>query len=457
MKLYNTLSGEQEEFAPEHDPITMYVCGITPYAPAHVGHAMRGVIFDVLRRYLEFKGHRVRHVENFTDVDDKMINSAAKMDITVPELADRNIKRYLAEMAKLNVLRAHIYPRATREMPKILDLISGLIERGYAYPVEGDVYFRVTKDEDYGKLSKRGKDSLMAGARVEINEKKEDPMDFALWKAQKPGEPSWESPWGAGRPGWHIECSAMSIAYLDETIDIHGGGSDLIFPHHENEIAQSESYTGKMPFARIWMHNGLLRLGDDKMSKSLGNIVAVGDALEQYSTDALRLFFISSHYRSPLTYSDENILAQERAVERLRNAATLEGIAANGDRLSAKPFRERFIAAMDDDLNTPRAIAVLFDLAREIQRGREQKMDISDAIATLQELSGILGLALKPAEAQHTSTDGDAFIELLIQTRKDLRDAKQFKLADNVRDRLADLGVHLEDSAEGTTWKYRPS
>ncbi|MBM3944620.1 MAG: cysteine--tRNA ligase [SAR202 cluster bacterium] len=456
MKLYNTLSGQVEEFVPEHEPITLYVCGITPYAPAHVGHAMRAVIFDVLRRYLEFRGHRVRHVENFTDVDDKMIDSAAKMGITVPELADRNIKRYLSEMAALNVLRAHIYPRATREMPKILDLISGLIERGYAYATGGDVYFRVTKDDDYGKLSKRSRDSMMAGARVEINEKKEDPMDFALWKAKKPGEPSWNSPWGEGRPGWHIECSAMSIAYLGETIDIHGGGADLIFPHHENEIAQSESYTGKVPFARFWMHNGLLRLGEDKMSKSLGNIVPVGDALEQYSTDALRLFFISSHYRSPLAYGDDNIVAQERAVERLRNAATLEGIESNGPALDAKPYRERFIAAMDEDLNTPRAIAVLFDLARDIQRGRDQKADVSSAIAALQELAGILGLTLAQPAAQ-ASADAAPFIELLIETRKGLRAAKQFTLADTIRDRLAELGVVLEDSAGGTQWKQRRS
>ena len=457
MKIYNTLSAELEEFAPAEEFVTLYVCGITPYAPAHVGHAMRAVVFDVLRRYLEFKGHRVRHVENFTDVDDKMIDAAAKTHVTVPELADQNIKRYLTEMANLNVLRAHIYPRATREIPKIIELISGLIECDYAYAVEGDVYFRVKKDEDYGKLSKRGQASLLAGARVEINKKKEYAMDFALWKGQKPGEPFWESPWGTGRPGWHIECSAMSIAYLGETIDIHGGGSDLIFPHHENEIAQSEGYTGKEPFARIWMHNGLLRLGEDKMSKSLGNIVPIGDALEKYSTDALRLFFISSHYRSPLTHSDENILAQERAIERLRNAATLDGTTGEGESLVAQPFQERFIAAMDDDLNTPQAIAVLFDLAHAIQRGREQRNDISSAIAVLQELAGILGLTLKPTETQDRFRDADAFIELLIATRKSLREATQYELADNIRNRLTDLGVRLEDSTEGTEWKYKPS
>ena len=456
MKLYSTLSGQVEEFVPKHEPVTMYVCGITPYAPAHVGHALRAIIFDVLRRYLEFRGHRVRHVENFTDIDDKMIDAANRGGITVAELADRNIKRYLTEMAALNVQRAHIYPRATREMPKILDLISGLIARGYAYTANGDVYFRVGADDDYGKLSKRGKDSLLAGARVEVNERKENPTDFALWKAKKPGEPSWDSPWGPGRPGWHIECSAMSVAYLGETIDIHGGGGDLIFPHHENEIAQTESYTGKVPFARIWMHNGLLRVGEDKMSKSLGNIVPVGDALQRYSNDALRLFFLSSHYRSPLMYSDEAIGASERAAERLRNAATLEGLGNGGVLLDSKPHRQRFIEAMDDDMNTSKAIAVLFDLARDIQRGREQKQDISGALATLQELAGVLGLTLKGRETV-VSDDASAFIDLLVETRRGLRDAKQFALADRIRDRLMDLGVQLEDNASGTQWKRRLS
>ncbi|MGH2544175.1 MAG: cysteine--tRNA ligase, partial [Ardenticatenaceae bacterium] len=297
MKLYDTLSGTKKSFAPADGKVKMYVCGVTPYAASHIGHAMFSVVFDVVRRYLEYRGYEVVHVQNFTDVDDKMIHAAQSMDIPMDELAERNIKAYLHETDDLNVLRANKYPRATHEMPKIVDMIAALIDKGNAYAVDGDVYFRVRSDEDYGKLSHRTPESLMAGARVEIDETKENPADFALWKSQKPGEPSWDSPWGPGRPGWHIECSAMSLTYLGETLDIHGGGQDLIFPHHENELAQSESYTGKTPFVRFWLHNGLLQLGEDKMSKSLGNIVSVREALERFSPDALRMFFLNSHYR----------------------------------------------------------------------------------------------------------------------------------------------------------------
>ena len=454
MKLYNTLTGNREEFSTSDGKVRMYVCGITPYSASHIGHAMSSVAFDIVRRYLEFKGYEVIHVQNFTDIDDKMIMTAANQGITIGELAERNIQAYLDEMDTLNVLRAHNYPRATQEIPKILDIIESLVEKGYAYPMSGDVYFRVKADEDYGKLSHRSLDSLMAGARVEIDENKEDAMDFVLWKGQKPGEPAWDSPWGPGRPGWHIECSAMSLVYLGETVDIHGGGQDLIFPHHENEIAQSESYTDKDPFARFWMHNGLLRLGEDKMSKSLGNIISVHEVLQKYTPDAVRLFILSSHYRSPLVYNDQSIESQERALERLRNTVNISNEAEHGETLNPLPYREHFIEAMDDDLNTPRALATLFDLSRDINRGHEEGRTISDAQATLRELAGVLGLTLKESGS---ASDGDIgpLVELLIEIRSDLRGVKQYDLADKIRNRLTELEITLEDKAQGTEWKSR--
>ncbi len=454
MRFYNTLSGNREDFSTTDGKVRMYVCGITPYSASHIGHAMFAVTFDVVRRYLEFKGYDVIYVQNFTDIDDKMILAAADLGISVQELAERNIQAYLEEMDALGVLRAHNYPRATREIPKIIEIIESLIKKGCAYSVNGDVYFRVRADLDYGKLSHRSLDSLMAGARVEIDESKEDAMDFALWKSQKPGEPAWASPWGPGRPGWHIECSAMSLAYLGETVDIHGGGLDLVFPHHENEIAQSESYTGKEPFARFWMHNGLLRLGEDKMSKSLGNIISVGEALKKFSADALRLFILSSHYRSHLVYNDHTLEAQERGLDRLRNALNVDVDAAQGGALDPLPYRERFIDAMDDDLNTPRAMAALFDLARDINRGSEEGRPTSDAQGALSELAAVLGLTLEEPDGASNSGVGP-FVELMIEIRSDLRAARQYALADKIRDRLADLGVALEDKPQGTEWKMR--
>ena len=430
----------------------MYVCGITPYSASHIGHAMFAIVFDVVRRYLEFKGFEVRHVQNFTDIDDKMIQAAAGLGISTRELAEQNIQQYLDEMDQLNALRAHVYPRATEEIPKIIEMIERLVATDFAYPKDGDVYFRVRADKDYGRLSHRALDSMMAGARVEIDESKEYERDFALWKGQKPGEPAWDSPWGPGRPGWHIECSAMASAYLGETIDIHGGGQDLIFPHHENELAQSESYSNSKPFVRFWMHNGLLRFGEDKMSKSLGNIISVKEALERFSPDALRLFFLSSHYRSPLVYSEHNVEAQERASERLMAALRPFGTTNGDQRLEAEQFRERFVEAMDDDLNTPRALAAIFDLAREINRGREKRYDVSNAQAVLRELADVLGLRLAEPEG-HPSADIAPFVDLLIDVRADLRQAGQYDLADKIRDQLHSLGVIIEDSSEGTQWR----
>ena len=450
MKLYNTLNRKQEPFSTADGKVRMYVCGITPYAPSHVGHAMSSVVFDVVRRYLEFKGYEVRHVQNFTDIDDKMIRAAADAGRSTDDLAETHIKAYQEEMDALNVLRPHEYPRATQEIPKIVAMIETLVDRGLAYSVDGDVYFRVRRDDDYGKLSHRDVDSLLAGARLEIDESKDDPLDFALWKSHKPGEPSWDSPWGPGRPGWHIECSAMSVSLLGNTLDIHGGGQDLIFPHHENEIAQTESFTNAVPFVRFWIHNGLLQLDDDKMSKSVGNFITIKEALERFSPDALRLFFLSSHYRSPLVYSDDSVEAQERAAERLRNALRPTPHSADGA-LVTDLYRDRFLKAMDDDLNTPNALAALFDLARDVNRARDERRDATQAQLLLKELASVLGLTLE--ERVRDTGDIAAFVQVLVDVRSDLRAAKQFGLADKIRLKLEELGVALEDTSEGTVWK----
>ena len=453
MKLYNTLSGKKEEFAAPNGKVGMYVCGITPYAPSHIGHAMMSVVFDVVRRYLEYKGFSITHIQNFTDVDDKIIQAANDIGISTTELAEANIKQYLEEMDALNVLRAHTYPKATTEIPAIVDMISALEKRGYAYAVNGDVYFRVNRNADYGKLSRRSAEDLLSGARVDVDEAKEDPRDFALWKSQKPGEPAWDSPWGAGRPGWHIECSAMSMRYLKDGLDIHGGGQDLIFPHHENEIAQSESASQQEPFARYWLHNGLLSINEDKMSKSIGNVISVGEALNMFSPAALRLFFLSSHYRNPLVYSEQNIAAQERALDRIRNAASAEE-RSDDEPLDAAPYKSAFIAAMDDDLNTPRALAAIFDLARQINRAREDGKSVSAAQRTLRDLAGVLGIDVD-APSDDASGDIAPFVDLLVQTRADLRAARQYALADKIRDNLAELGVTLEDGGGRTEWRIR--
>lgn len=488
MKLYSTLSRRLEDLTLGEEQIKMYVCGITPYAPCHVGHAMSYVIFDVLRRYLEVKGHNVLHIQNFTDIDDKIINRAAEQGITTSELANLYIKEYTVSMDRLNVKKPSAYPLATESIPKILEVIKGLIDTGYAYPSNGDVYFRVGSDEDYGKLSHRTLENMIAGARVEVLEGKENPMDFALWKAAKPGEPAWESPWGSGRPGWHIECTSICLEHLGETIDIHGGGLDLVFPHHENEIAQSESYTGVMPFAKVWMHNGLLNLDEEKMSKSLGNLVQVSDALDRFTPDALRLFFLSSHYRSPLSYSDDGVTAMERAIERiqvaLRPSESVSDLAPD-----PTPYENMFIEAMDTDLNTPRAIGVLFELTHAINKAKNDGYQPSKAQESLSHLSHILGLTLESepfnkepslehvaliltwasntlidrghiklaelAEAHTTSPDSDSMIDTLISIRKDLRQIKEFAFADDIRAKLKELNIELEDTGNGTIWRQR--
>ncbi len=462
LKIYSTLSRQKEDLVPlEPGVIKMYVCGPNLYGPAHVGHAMSYIVFDTIRRYLQYRGFQVRYVQNFTDIEDRIIETARSLNTTVKDLSEKYIARFYAEMDALNVLRADYNPRATEVIPKIIEIVAGLIAKGYAYPIEGGVYFRVTRMTDYGKLSKRSLDGMEAGARIEIDERKEHPMDFALWKASKPGEPAWDSPWGKGRPGWHIECSAMSMQFLGEQLDIHGGGHDVIFPHHENEIAQSEAYTGKVPFVKYWVHNALLRLHEDeeKMTRHLGNIVSVQEALQKYGGDAIRLFILSSHYRSPLTWKDENIIAARHGAERLRVALRdyEAGPSSNpADALceQADQASRAFVFAMDDDFNTPRAIAQVYDLARTINAARDNgapSNSVAYAQSILLELTEVLGLTLKGVSGP---SEVEPFIALLVQTRNELRAAKQFALADQIRNRLAELGVVLEDAASSTLWKY---
>jgi cysteinyl-tRNA synthetase len=455
MKIYNTLSARLEEFVPASDTVSLYVCGVTPYDESHVGHALSYIVFDVLRRFLEYRGHRVRHVQNFTDIDDKLIARAQRLDTTVSELAERYIQRYLEDMRELNVLPATVYPRATEEIEKIVEIIQTLIERGFAYAAAGDVYYRVRQKSDYGKLSHRTIDSMIAEARVEAGEGKEFPGDFALWKAAKPGEPAWDSPWGPGRPGWHIECTAMSVKYLGPSIDIHGGGNDLIFPHHENEIAQSEAATGVQPFVRYWMHNGWMQFAGEKMSKSLGNFVTIHHALEAYGSDALRLFVLSSHYRSPLTYSDEGMEAMKRGAERLRAAGHLESSEGEPAAIDLLSYRHRFDEGLEEDLNTAPGVAALFDLARDINRARDEGRNVLEAQAVLRDLAAVLGLTLEAGGDNASEMSARPFVELLLDVRRDLRAAKQYQLADQIRARLGDLGVVLEDSAKGTSWRLQ--
>ncbi len=367
MKIHDTLSGSKKSFEPSLDKVRMYVCGITPYSSAHVGHAMSAIVFDVIRRYLEFKGYEVIHIQNFTDVDDKLIDRSAKENESVEVISERYIQEYIESLRTLNIKPAANYPRATMEIPSMIEFIEVLISKEFAYEVNGDVYFRVTKDPEYGKLSRRNLDSMRSSVGVEGLEKKEHPMDFSLWKTAKPGEPSWQSPWGLGRPGWHIECSAMAFNYLGKTIDIHGGGQDLVFPHHENEIAQSQAYNQGEPLSKFWMHNGMMLFEDEKMSKSLGNLVTIDSAIKKHSANALRYLILSSHYRSPATYSDELMTSAGRAFQRISNAISAKP--GEGAVLESTSFKENVLSAMDDYFNTPQALAAMFDFVREINAG----------------------------------------------------------------------------------------
>lgn len=463
LTIYNTMARKKEQFETlEPGKVRLYVCGPTVYDKAHVGHAMSSIVFDVIRRYLEYKGYDVQHVMNYTDVDDKVILRAQDLGVDPLDLAERYIDEYDQHLKDLNVLPAHVFPRVSTEIETIIGMIKGLMDKGYAYDVDGDVYFRVAKDEDYGRLSRRVLEDMRAGARLGIDARKEDPADFALWKAGKPGEPTWESPWGPGRPGWHIECSAMSLHHLGDQIDIHGGGNDLIFPHHENEIAQSESYTDKT-FARYWVHNGMMQLSGEDMSKSTGNVYTVEQFLGKFDADVLRLLILNASYRSPLTYNEIVIEQAAHALERLkgglRSASPLPdldpgeaGILAQ----AAEQARIGFETAMDDDFNSAGALGHLFELVRAINEARTAGIDeenLSAAQDVLCELAGVFGLSL--TQKDQLDAEVAPFIDLLLEIRRELRTAKQFELSDRIRDRLSELGVSLEDGKGGTVWRVR--
>jgi cysteinyl-tRNA synthetase len=461
LHIYNTLTRKKEEFQTiEPGRVKMYVCGPTVYDNAHVGHAMSAIVFDVIRRYLEYRGYQVKHVMNFTDVDDKIIHRANAIGADPFQLAEGYIQAFRRHTEDLNMLPT-INPRATQSMDKIQAMIQGLIERGYAYAAGGDVYFRVTKDEDYGQLSGRKLDDMQAGARIEIGEHKQHPMDFALWKAAKPGEPAWDSPWGKGRPGWHIECSAMNLNILGEQIDIHGGGNDLIFPHHENEIAQSESYTGKS-FARYWLHNGMMQFSGEKMSKSLGNLVTIQEFLSKHDGDVLRLMVSNGSYRAPLTFNDEVIEQAERGLDRLRAALKPAFPGAKGApketfmllQQQIEATRKSFVEAMDDDFNTAGALGIVFDFVRVVNQARDAgatDAELKSGLDVIRELTGVLGLRL--AEKAGKSAV-DPFVELLVEVRLELRKQKLWALSDVIRDKLISLGVTMEDAKDGTSWRW---
>ncbi len=463
LRVYNTLSRKKEEFQTlESGVVKLYVCGVTVYSDAHVGHAMSALVFDIVRRYLEYREYKVRHVMNYTDVDDKIIQRANQLGEDPFQLAQRYIDEYDQNLRDLNILPATSNPRATQTMHEIQTMVQGLIDKGYAYAADnGDVYFRVTKDKDYGKLSRRKLEDMQAGARIEVDEAKEHPMDFALWKAAKPGEPSWESPWGKGRPGWHIECSAMNLAELGEQIDIHGGGNDLIFPHHENEIAQSESFTG-VPFARYWMHNGMLQLGGEKMSKSVGNLISINDFLAKRDGDVMRMIVLTGSYRAPLNFTEEAQDAAERGLERLKsglrpalpNAKGLPAGTAAELTAQAESTKVAFTDTMDDDFNTAGALAPLYELVKAINTARDQAAageQLAAAQATLRELTGVLGLRLAEKSG---SGDAGKFIDLLVEVRDEARAQKLWPLSDLIRDRLKELGVTIEDSKDSTSWRW---
>lgn len=463
LRIYNTLTRSKEDFETlEPGKVRMYVCGPTVYADAHIGHAMSALVFDIVRRYLEYSGYVVKYVMNYTDVDDKIINKANQLEVDPFALAQQYIDDYAANLEALNVLPASVNPRATEEMDYILTMITKMVEDDHAYAVDGDVYFRVDRDADYGKLSGRSLEGMEAGARIQVDERKDHPMDFALWKAAKPGEPAWESPWGPGRPGWHIECSAMNFHHLGEQIDIHGGGNDLIFPHHENEIAQTEAITGK-PFARYWMHNGMLTLKDEKMSKSLGNMVTIKEFLAQHPADVMRLMVIQSAYRNPLVYSEDTLSAAQQVLKRLLSAknpamsgsAGLSSQASANLKESAEKARENFKAAMDEDFNTAGALAAIFELVKAINQARDDsasQADLDPAQAVFDELSGVLGLQLDTS--QREASDAAPFIELLLDLRSQVRAEKNWALSDRIRDGLKELGVSVKDGKEGSTWSW---
>jgi cysteinyl-tRNA synthetase len=458
MKVYNTLARGKEELIPlTPGEIKMYSCGVTVYDVSHVGHARMLVVFDVISRYLRFIGYRVTFVRNFTDIDDKIIRRAGQEGVSAREVSERNVAAFHADMAALGVQPPEVEPKATEHVPEMIALIERLVARGYAYVVEGDVSFEVRRFPPYGKLSGKNLDELQVGARVEVDERKRDPRDFALWKSAKPGEPAWESPWGPGRPGWHIECSAMSVRYLSETFDIHGGGEDLIFPHHECEIAQTEADTGK-PFARFWVHNGMVNMGREKMSKSLGNTLTIRDLLTRHDPAALRLFFLGTHYRSPLEWAEERVEDSARALERLWRPvddAAKQAAPADAARQTPLPpelaaHRQRFLEAMDDDFNTPGALGALFDLSRALRADGIPPQTLVRGAFELQVLAGALGL-----QGLRRGRLDEATVNRLIEERAEARRRRDFRRADEIRGEIERLGAILEDTSSGTVWRWK--
>lgn len=461
IKLYNTLTRQKETFVPlEENKVKMYVCGPTVYNYIHIGNARPAIVFDTVRRYLEFRGYDVEYVSNFTDVDDKLIKAAKELGEDVPTIANRFIDAYFEDTSALGCKHADVHPRVTENMDIIIEFIDELVKKGYAYESEGDVYYRTRKFEGYGKLSHQSIDELQSGARIEVGEKKEDPLDFTLWKATKDGEIAWDSPWGQGRPGWHIECSAMARKYLGDTIDIHAGGQDLAFPHHENEIAQSEALTGKS-FAKYWLHNGYINIDNEKMSKSLGNFVLVHDIIKKHDPSLLRFFILSVHYRHPINYNEEILENTRKGFERLQTAYgnlthRLEA-ATNLQEDASKWFeklkelRETFVEEMDDDFNTANAISVLFELAKQTNLYLLEQTTSTDVIEAFvkefKELGAAIGITF--GEAELLDEEIDQLIQDRIQARKD----RNFQLADQIRDELKAKNIILEDTAQGTRWK----
>jgi len=466
----NTLGRRKEEFVPLHEnEVRMYVCGPTVYDYIHIGNARAFIVADVVRRYLEHKGFKVKFVSNVTDIDDKTIRRAKETGLTVQQLGEIYSDAYFEDMDTLNLNRPDVNPRATQHIPEIVEAVETLVDKGFAYEADGDVYFDVSKFEEYGKLSGNRAEALQMGARIEVNPKKRNPADFALWKGQKEGELGWHSPWGRGRPGWHIECSTMSTKYLGETFDIHMGGKDLIFPHHENEIAQAEAGTGKT-FARYWLHNEWLTVDGNKMSKSLGNFLTVRDALKICEAQVLRFFLISAHYRSPIDFNKENLRVAETNLERLFNALErLESLAERGNRTSVEEkllseveeARRQFEEAMDDDFNTPQAISILFSIAGAINSYAESNAEIEtsakkEVLGTFRGLLDVLGMEFPVGDRgidQESSVKG--LMDFVVDLRQEMRDRKDWEIADEIRDRLQELGLSIEDTPEGPKWRAR--
>ena len=459
MKIYNTMTRRKEEFVPiDENEIKMYVCGPTVYNYIHIGNARPAVVFDTMRRYMEYKGKNVKFVQNFTDVDDKIINKALDEGVSAREISEKYIGEYFRDAEALNLKKATVHPKVTENMDEIIAFVKALVEKGYAYEADGDVYYRTRRFGGYGRLSGQNIEDLEAGARISVGEKKEDPLDFALWKARKiDGEPAWESPWGFGRPGWHIECSAMSNKYLGETIDIHGGGQDLAFPHHENEIAQTEAYTGKK-FSNYWMHNAYMTIDNEKMSKSKGNFFTVRDILKRYTGEEIRYFLLSGHYRSPINFSEELMTQSRNALGRMHNAKqNLEHLIRNGSDLMTEAesaeleklgkYRDKFESAMEDDLNTADAISAVFELIRDINtavKDGASKEFAGGCMELLRELTGVLGI-LQDEEEDGISDE----ILALVEERQEARKTKNFARADEIRDILKSKGLAVEDTPQG--------